>query len=62
MLQRTGGYDASHVSLGRQSTGIEWTLNRGQISPGRQAQLRKVRLLRFIDFLPFSLPPFLYMG
>lgn len=62
MLRRTGGNDASHVSSGRQSTGIEWTLNRGQINPGRQAQLRKAQLLRAIDFLPFSPPPFLYMG
>ena len=62
MLQRTGGNDASHVSFGRQSTGTEWTLNRGQINPGRRAQFREVRLLRFTDFLPFSPPPFLYMG
>lgn len=60
MLQRTGGNDASNISCGRQSTGIEWTLNREQINPGRQAQWRKVRLLRFIDFLPSSHSSFLY--
>lgn len=43
------------------STGIEWTWNRGQINPGRQA-IKKGSLLRAIDFLPFSPPPFLYMG
>ena len=60
MLQRTGGNDASDVSFGGQSTGIEWTMNGDQIHLGSQAQLRKIWLLRFIDFLLFS-PPRLFI-
>lgn len=60
MLQRTGGNDASDISFGGQSTGIEWTMNGNQIHLGSQAQLRKIWLLRFIDFLLFS-PPRLFI-